>query len=222
MTFPFPMVSPDVGSPMTIEHGRTAFVPTNTSGPITLTDMFINASEYNLMAVLGRRPGGDLNLSSLTLGGNAPILSFSAKNSNDGCSFLGMYLFAPTGNTQDNAIITWDQVSNRTVATTYKISGLNNHALFFATTSDTDGSSVLDVSLDTKSSGVVAVASYNGVSETTTWFGVAEYVDFSVESSHYYSAAGAAIASGQSPRTITATRTTADTSNAISIAVALR
>ena len=153
-------------------------------------------------------------ISTLTIGGiSAAVVSDGVTNASaDGAgastSLSAQWMAAvPTGTTGD-IVVTFSAESNNCAITVYRLINAATTAFHVATDITADGSNAVSASLNIPGFGV-AIGSVrwqgNGATRTTTWDGLTENVDETIEATSTYSSASKYFATGQSGLTITAT-----------------
>ena len=154
-----------------------------------------NDERYIVVAAMARKSGAGLNLSSVTIGGVSATIVKQQTNSTTNSNCVGIAMAkVPTG-TSGNIVVTWDNSVNRCAIGVWRVLGVSG-----VTAYDTDGSTADDpsVNIDCEARGVIFGASITATTGTTTWTGIDENFDATLEGFIAYSGGYKTFGSAQS------------------------
>lgn len=159
------------------------------------------SDRYIIVVAVARKGGASTTLSSVTIGGVSATIVKQVTNNVSNTDVAGIAIAAvPTGTTGD-IVVTWGASMVRCAIMAYRATGIN--ATAYDSDSSTSGNP--SVSLDIPASGFAIGGGLTAASTTTSWTGLTEDTDGTLESFVTYSSAHDEFPSGETGRTITMT-----------------
>jgi len=159
------------------------------------------SDRYIIVVAVARKAGASTTLSSISVGGVSATIVKQATNNVSNTDVAGVAIAAvPTGTTGD-IVVTWGATMVRCAIMAYRATGIDATAY----DSDSSLSGNPSVSLDIPANGFAIGGGLTAASTTTSWTGLTEDADGTLESFVTYSSASQSFVSAETGRTITMT-----------------
>lgn len=218
MTFPFPIVTPNVSSAEVAYISGASDVVNRTVYTFSAQNIGTeSADRFVIVAANGTRNATGGTISGITLGGSAMTLLAGSLDSSN-FNYSAIYGLAyPTGTTA-NIVVTYGQAQNSSGIQVYAATGLSSTTpTSTATSTAVPGA----LSITCPSGGFVVATSAIRATATFTWASATEVMDEQIDTGTNNFAQTGAIATSAGALSITATPSSG-TSRIVSLAVAMK